>query len=150
VAPCWTLMLAFPQAVQPALAHLGPQWNAAHSTHHRIAWVARESSKPGRAAIERWTVQASAAWSLEHLDDDEARAEAKLLKAFAEVTGIRAEPAFARVHRWLWARTQRPLGASHLWDRRAGLGLCGDWCLGSRLEDAFVSGLELALAVHAG
>ncbi|HKB53951.1 MAG TPA: FAD-dependent oxidoreductase [Ramlibacter sp.] len=150
VAPCWTLMLAFPQAVQPALTHLGPQWNAAHSTHHRIAWVARESSKPGRGAIERWTVQASPGWSLEHLEDDQARAQAKLLKAFAEVTGIRAEPAFAQVHRWLWARTQRPLGESHLWDHRSGLGLCGDWCLGCRLEDAFVSGLELALAVHAG
>jgi predicted NAD/FAD-dependent oxidoreductase len=24
--------------------------------------------------------------------------------------------------------------------------LCGDWCLGHRVEDAFVSGLELALA----
>jgi len=63
VAPCWTLMLAFPQATQPGLSTLGPQWNAARSTHHRIAWLARESSKPGRNHVERWTVQASAAWS---------------------------------------------------------------------------------------
>ena len=61
VAPCWTLMLAYPQAVQPGLTTLGPQWNAARSTHHRIAWLARESSKPGRGIVERWTVQASAA-----------------------------------------------------------------------------------------
>jgi renalase len=149
VAPCWTLMLAFPQAVQPSLAHLGPQWNAAHSTHHRVAWVARESSKPGRSAIERWTVQASPAWSQEHLEDDGPRVQAKLLKAFAEVTGIRAEPAYAQVHRWRWAKTERPLGASHLWDPDSGLGVCGDWCLGHRLEDAFLSGLELAVAVHA-
>ena len=150
VAPCWTLMLAFPQAVQPTLAHLGPQWNAAHSTHHRIAWLARESSKPGRSAVERWTVQASPAWSREHLEDDEARIQAKLLKAFAEVTGIYAEPAYAQVHRWRWARTETPLGASHLWAASAGLGVCGDWCLGHRVENAFVSGLELALAVHRG
>lgn len=147
VAPCWTLMLAFPQAVQPTLAHLGPQWNAARSTHHRIAWLARESSKPRRGAIERWTVQASAAWSHEHLEDGAARVQAKLLKAFAEVTGIRAEPAHAAVHRWRQAKTQKPLGTTHLWDPKAGLGLCGDWCLGHRVEDAFVSGLELALAV---
>ena len=37
VAPCWTLMLAFPQAMQPGMSALGPQWNAARSTHHRIA-----------------------------------------------------------------------------------------------------------------
>ncbi len=147
VAPCWTLMLAFPQAAQPGLTTLGPQWNAARSTHHRIAWLARESSKPGRGAVERWTVQASAAWSQEHLQDDPARVTAKLIKAFSEVTGIRAEPAHAQAHRWLYAKTEKPLGVSHLWDKTLGIGVCGDWCLGHRVEDAFVSGLELALAI---
>jgi renalase len=150
VAPCWALMLAFPQAAQPTLSHLGPQWNAALSTHHRIAWLARESSKPGRGAIERWTVQASAAWSQEHVDDDAPRVQAKLLKAFAEVTGIHAEPSYSEVHRWRWAKTQKPLGKSHLWDVKAGIGVAGDWCLGHRVEEAFISGLELALAVHKG
>ncbi len=147
VAPCWTLMLAYPNAVQPTLPHLGPQWNAALSTHHRVAWLARESSKPGRDAVERWTVQASAAWSREHLEDDAPRVQAKLLKAFAEITGIRAEPAHAEVHRWRYAKTEKPLGQSFLWDAKARVGLCGDWCLGHRVENAFVSGLELALKV---
>jgi predicted NAD/FAD-dependent oxidoreductase len=139
-------MLAFPQAMQPGLSTLGPQWNAARSTHHRIAWLARESSKPGRSGVERWTVQASPAWSQEHLQDDPARVEAKLIKAFTEVTGIRAEPAHVDSQRWLAAKTLKPLGKSHLWDAKKGLGVCGDWCLGHRVEDAFVSGLELALA----
>jgi renalase len=133
--------------MQPGLGSLGPQWNAARSTHHRIAWLARESSKPKRSPVERWTVQASAAWSQEHLDDDVPRVQAKLLKAFSEVTGIRAEPAYVDVQRWLYAKTLVPLGKSHLWDRKAGVGVCGDWCLGHRVENAFISGLELALAV---
>jgi len=145
MAPCWSLMLAFPQALQPGLGHLGPQWNAAFSSHHRVAWLARESSKPGRGPVERWTVQASAPWSAEHFGDDGPRIEAKLLKAFSEITGIRAQPRHAQVQRWRYARTLQPLGRSHLWDGRAGLGACGDWCLGHRVEDAFVSGLELAL-----
>ncbi len=147
VAPCWTLMLAFPQAMQPAFSTLGPQWNAARSTHHRIAWLARESSKPGRSPVERWTVQASADWSREHFSDDPARVQAKLCKAFSEVTGIRAEPAHAVTHRWAYAQTQQPLGISHLWNARIGIGACGDWCIGHRVEDAFLSGLELALTV---
>lgn len=146
VAPCWTLMLAFPQAMQPGLGTLGPHWNAARSTHHRIAWLARESSKPARSPIERWTVQASAAWSREHLQDEPERVRAKLQRAFSEVTGIRAEPTHADVHRWLFAKTEQPLGQSHLWDADTALGVCGDWCIGHRIEDAFVSGLELALA----
>jgi hypothetical protein len=71
--------------------------------------------------------------------------KAKLLKGFAELTGIRATPSHAEVHRWRYAQTIQPLGQPYLLDHR-GLGLCGDWCLGHRVEDAFVSGLELALA----
>ncbi|MDD0837376.1 FAD-dependent oxidoreductase [Curvibacter sp. HBC61] len=144
-APCWTLMLAFPQAEQPGLITLGPQWNVARSTHHRIAWLARESSKPGRSQVERWTVQASDVWSTEHLNDDPARVQAKLLRAFVDVTGIRAEPAHQDVKLWRYAKTLQPLGQTHVWDPANGLGLCGDWCLGHRVEDAFVSGLSLAL-----
>ncbi len=145
VTPCWTLMVAYPNAMQPGLPHIGPQWNAARSTHHRISWLARENSKPGRERIERWTVQASAAWSAKHLEDDAERVKAKLLKGFAEITGIRATPAHAVVHRWRFSQTQTPLGQPFILDAELGIGLCGDWCLGHRVEDAFVSGLELAL-----
>jgi hypothetical protein len=147
VAPCWTLMVAFPQALQPTLSSLGPQWNVARSTHHRIAWLARESSKPGRGPIERWTVQASPDWSLRHLEDDAERIKAKLLRAFTEVTGIHAEPPYAAVHRWRYAQTTKPLGKTHAWDAMSRIGACGDWCLGHRVEDGFVSGLEMALAI---
>ena len=146
VQPCWTMMLAFPNAIHPEL-QIGPQWNAARSIHHRIAWLTRESSKPGRGHVERWTVQASAAWSQEHLEDNEDRVQAKLLRAFAELTGIRATPGHVALHRWRYAKTDQPLGVSHQYDATTGLGTCGDWHLGHRVEDAFVSGLELALAV---
>lgn len=145
MAPCWTLMLAFAQASQPGLTTLGPQWNAARSTHHRLAWLARESSKPQRGLVERWTVQASAEWSHEHLQDEPGRVQAKLLKAFAEITGIRAQPNHTEVHRWRYAKTLNPLGQCYLWDAKTQLGVCGDWCLGHRVEDAFLSGLEMAL-----
>ncbi|MEJ7687929.1 MAG: FAD-dependent oxidoreductase [Variovorax sp.] len=147
IAPCWTLMIAFPQANQPTLSHLGPQWNAARSTHHRVAWLARESSKPGRDRIERWTLQASPVWSQEHLRDDAARVEAKLLRAFAEITGIRAAPSHVQTRCWTEAQTQVPIGAPHLWDAKSRIGIAGDWCTGHRVEDAFLSGLSLALKV---
>jgi renalase len=145
MAPCWTLMLAWPNA-DPA-QRFGPRWHAVRSDHHRIAWAARESSKPGRGAVQRFTVQASPAWSQEHLEDDADTVVAKLSRAFSDLSGIRAEATHAVAHRWRYAKTIKPLGTSHQWLRGAGLGVCGDWCLGHRVEDAFVSGLELALAV---
>ncbi len=150
IAPCWTLMLTFAQAVRPGLTTLGPQWNAARSTHHRVAWLARESSKPGRAQVERWTVQASPAWSEEHQGDSPQRVQDKLLKAFAEVTGIRATPSDAQTLLWPHAQTRAPLGQAYVWDASLHLGACGDWCLGHRLEDAFISGLECALGMLEG
>ena len=100
-------MLAYPQANQP----IGPHWNVARSIHHRVSWVARESSKPGRSTVERWTVQASPQWSQEHVNDAPDRVIAKLTKAFGEITGIRVTPSHAEVHRWLYAQTRRPLGS---------------------------------------
>jgi renalase len=155
VAPSWTLLLAFPQAADHQAAPIGPTWNARRVDHPRIGWLARESSKPGRQPIERWTVQASAEWSLEHLEDDAVTVQAKLLRAFAEVTGIKAQPSFAQVHRWRFAQTLKPLSKASpklvspnrpfLVDAKKGLGVCGDWCIGHRIEDGFLSGLELAL-----
>jgi renalase len=39
------------------------------------------------------------------------------------------------------------VGTTHLWDAKARIGVAGDWCTGHRVEDAFLSGLSLALAV---
>lgn len=161
VAPCWTLMLAFPEVLidqstadKKTNSTFGPKWNAAHSENKRVVWVARESSKPGRDGVERWVVQATPAWSKKHLEDNPERVQAKLLKAFAEITGIRAQPSHMQVQRWRFALTQKPLqvvgsndGKAFLYDSENGVGVCGDWCRGHRVEDAFVSGLELALAL---
>ena len=49
IAPCWTLMLAFPQAVRPGLTTLGPQWNAARSTTALPGWPANPPN-PNAAA----------------------------------------------------------------------------------------------------
>jgi renalase len=147
VAPCWTMMLAFPQAADHMKAPIGPNWSAKRVDHARIGWLARESSKPGRELTERWTVQAQAEWSQEHLEDDPETVKGKLLRAFTEITGIKAEPTYAEVHRWRYSQTIKPLGKSFIWNDKKHIGVCGDWCIGHRVEDAFISGLELALAV---
>jgi renalase len=45
-----------------------------------------------------------------------------LLRAFAEVTGIHAEPTFAQAHRWRYAQTTKPLGQPFVWDAKQSLG----------------------------
>ncbi len=144
VTPGWTLMLAFSHVVDHA-QKFGPDWNAKKVDHPRVSWLARESSKPGRETTERWTVQASAKWSQEHLEDDADTVRNKLLRAFGEITGVLTEPNHSQVHRWRYSRTVKPLGEAYVWHRKQSIGICGDWCLGHRVEDGFISGLEMAL-----
>ena len=68
-----------------------------------------------------------------------------LVAALASWLDVRARGPQARC--WSEAQTQVPAGTPHLWNAKARIGLAGDWCTGHRVEDAFLSGLSLALAV---
>ena len=68
-----------------------------------------------------------------------------LVVALTSWLDVRARGPQARC--WPEAQTQVPVGAPHLWDAKARLGVAGDWCTGHRVEDAFLSGLTLALKV---
>ena len=63
--------------------------------------------------------------------------------------GLHGAPAYAAVQRWRYALADAPLGVAALWDADAGLGVCGDWCLGARVEAAYDSGRILAGLVGA-
>jgi predicted NAD/FAD-dependent oxidoreductase len=48
-----------------------------------------------------------------------------------------------QAHRWRYALVTEPVGEAALYDRPSGIGLCGDWCLGGKIEAAFLSGRAL-------
>jgi len=50
----------------------------------------------------------------------------------------------AQAHRWRYAQAAEALDLGCLWDGELGLGVCGDWCQGSRVEGAFLSGMAAA------
>lgn len=144
--PCWALLVGFAEPIAADLAKVG---DAAFVNGGRLAWIARESSKPERRAGERWTVHAQSAWSVEHLDDDPEDIKAKLLRAFHDATGTNEQPIYAAVHRWRYALARTSLSCDFLWDGERRIGACGDWCRGSRVEDAWLSGVALAAAISA-
>ncbi|MEM1418860.1 MAG: FAD-dependent oxidoreductase, partial [Myxococcota bacterium] len=141
-----TAMVAYPAA-------LGLPFDAARDAAGGLAWMARETSKPGRpglgdGGLEAWTLQAGPALSAAELELDKAAIAERLHGLFAErvaTLGLSVpEPALAMGHRWRFAQTRAPLGEACLWDGAEGLGVCGDWCLGDRLEHAFRSGRAMA------
>ena len=71
-----------------------------------------------------------------------------LLAAFAAfVPRALPPPTYQAAHRWRYALVERPLGEPCVWDPALRLGLCGDWCLGPRVEAAYLSGTALAAAL---
>jgi predicted NAD/FAD-dependent oxidoreductase len=146
IAPCWAVLLVFETPV------LGP--DCLRPTGSPLAWIARDSARPRAdggqtAAPEAWVLHASAAWTRAHMDDPADSVIAALLEAFREATGSSASPLHRLAHRWRYALVETPLGQPCLWDATARLGLCGDWCLGPRVEAAYDSGVALAQTVLA-
>lgn len=134
--PCWTGMFVFDQP----LAGLPPVIRNAGD----VAWAARNSAKPGRPQPEAWVVQASATWSSARFDESPDQLSQLLLAALSDATGCDIpQPVAAASHRWRYALSAGT-GDGALWNPDIGLGVCGDWLLGPRVECAWLSGRMLA------
>ena len=134
--PCWTVMAAYDRRLPIEADRL--------TDRGIIASAVRNSSKPGRAGAEAWVLQATAAWSTRHIEDDPASVEGALIAAFAADSGVDLpSPVATSAHRWRYAKSGR-LGQDALWDGAQRLGVCGDWLPGSRVEAAWLSGRRLA------
>ena len=137
--PCWAVMAAFEERV-------AARFDAAFVNGSAIGWIARNSSKPKRNwKIDTWVIHASTAWSLAHLDDRPDDVGSFLMEAFHDLIPAGLPKAFyATVHRWKHATADPPLAIGAIYDRKSRITLCGDWCRGQRIEDAYLSGLEAA------
>ncbi len=143
LAPCWTLMVTFDEPLSTPLDGIFFEGD-------RLAFAARDSSKPGRPAGERWVVHGHWDWSAAHLDDPPASVASALLEAFFGALGLApVVPRFAATHRWRFALPVGPLAAVHLYDAALGVGVCGDAYGAPRVEGAWVSGTALGQAMLA-
>ena len=142
LAPCWSALAAFDAPLETPL-------DGIFFVGHPVGWAARDNSKPGRPPGERWVIHGHWTWSAEHLEDPpEAVGQALLGAFFAALDLEPRKPAFLGTHRWRHALPTEPLAEDHLYDAAAGLGVCGDWCNGPRVEGAWLSGEALGRAMR--
>ena len=136
--PCQTLMMLFDEP-------LSVSWDAATVSGSALAWVARDSSKPGRPPGNVWVAQSSAEHAQEFLEESSEESQRRLLAAFQEVTRTTATPTWSTAHRWRFARPAvEPANEGLITGLDKGLGVCGDWLCGPRVEAAWLSGRALA------
>ena len=138
--PCWAVLAAFEERV-PA------RFDGAFVHGSPLGWVARNQSKPKREwKVDTWVLHATTTWSLMHLDDDPEVVGSVLMEAFHDLVPTGLPRAFyATAHRWRLASVDPPLAVGAIHHEESRITLCGDWCLGNRIEDAFLSGLAATL-----
>jgi renalase len=142
LAPCLTLMAATPA---PA------PFTARSDAKDALAWIAQDSSKPARpqGGMTTWVAQASPAFSAAHLEEDTTATVARMLPLLCDRLGIAsAQITHASAHRWRYARVITALGRPFL-SAAGTLFIGGDWCLGPRVEAAWISGDAMGRAVLA-
>jgi renalase len=136
--PCWAALVAFDDRVKAP-------FDGAFVASSPLGWIACNRSKPRRDVAETWVLHATAEWSAAHIEDDGNAVAAFLLNAFADL--VRAplpRPVHLTAHRWRHACADPGLGIETLVDYAQRLVVCGDWCLGNRVEAAFLSGAAAA------
>lgn len=142
--PTWSLMLAFDRPL-----NLG--FDGAYAVNDKLTWFARDNAKVERdagPAKEIWVLHGSPEWSEANKKLPDRKVIRILSTAFADVTGQEIpEPCYAVAELWPYARPVNPLNSGCLYDDGLGIGACGDWCYGARVEGAYLSGISVAARI---
>jgi len=136
--PCWALMLVLDE---PLFA----EHDAAFVNQGPLSWVSSQPSRPERPTANAWVLHASPEWSSMHLEKSADEVRDLLLEAARELP--LSQPFTVRsavAHRWRYALARQPLHCGAIWLGSKNLALAGDWCHGSRVEGAFLSGIAAA------
>jgi renalase len=145
---CHTLMLGF-----GADEALQLDWECAHFDDDVLGFAAVNSSKPGRGGELALVLQTKHDWSQAHIEDGPEAVGATMKARFEALTGGKISASgYDRVHRWRYASTRQASATPeqpYLRDAAQGLSAVGDWCSGSKVEHAFLSGAALAASLSA-
>jgi predicted NAD/FAD-dependent oxidoreductase len=139
--PCWAGLFAFEKPLKI-------DWDMARFDAHPVLDVTSAGlNQPGRTGPASYVVHGHADWSIAHLEEGADQIAALLLKELAKIAGPLPTPLVLSAHRWRYARVETSHGPGYLYDKDKGIGACGDWLAGPRVESAWVSGHHLGQAL---
>ncbi|MDX1677114.1 NAD(P)/FAD-dependent oxidoreductase [Arsukibacterium sp.] len=142
--PCWAVNLQLTEPIQTRA-------DAVFVKEGNVSWLARQNSKPGRpTAAENWLVHFSPQCSVLHLharpSELAALAKAELEMIFEQSVSVTD----VLTHRWLYAQINPALTQRKPdYHQRLKLSVAGDWLMGGRVENAYLSGVAAANEVIA-
>ena len=113
-----------------------------------LGWVSYENSKKRfKYNKDLWVLQSTFEYGKKH--NDKYRNKKKfytnvLINKFKKLTNINIKKIyFSHIHGWKYSSNSKPLNTQSYWNKKIGLGLCGDWFGGPRLENGWLSATDL-------
>lgn len=134
---CFTLMLGFKEK-------LSIEFDAALVKESNISWISVNSSKPERSKGFSLVVNSSNKWADENIEEDLEIIKEKMITYLKQIIDFDVSNINCQnIHRWRYANADLRKGDKSLFDQNLNLGICGDWLISGRVENAFLSGLDL-------
>jgi hypothetical protein len=144
---CYSFMLGFEGG-----KNLNINWSAAKVKNSPVGWISVNQSKPGRDKNNlSLLIQTTNEWAEENIDLDDNLVEKTITDELKKLLSFDdsklAQASYKSLHRWRYAAVSRAVDKPYLLDDQSNIAAAGDWCLGARVESAFLSGYELAKAI---
>ena len=136
-APCLAVMAEYTGAA--------PEWSGivVKDDANPLSWLANDADKRAHEEPTVLVLHANPTFSTKYLETPEA-AVPEMLEVAASL-GF-ADPRWTQLQRWRYAKATSPYDGRYLKEDDS-LFFCGDWCGGAKVEDAYLSGLEVAEAM---
>jgi renalase len=137
---CYTLMLGFKDK-------LNIPFEAARINNSPLEWIAVNNSKSLRPDVCAITINSSNLWAKKNLDHDIGQVKEIMLNELAKIiTFSKSDLEVNNIHRWRYANAENrdDKHTKSLFDEKLKLGISGDWLIGGRVENAYLSALDLA------
>lgn len=136
---CFAVMAGFDEA-------LDLPWHTLRRGDGPASWIAVNSAKPGRPKSgTALMIHSGPNWSAANVARDISELQSEILRDVSALIDIDFRDAtFLMTHRWLYAAVSKGAGEACLADVALGIVACGDWCVGGRVEGAYLSGTAAA------
>ena len=113
-----------------------------------IGWAANENTKNRfKTNQSLWTIQCTEVFSKKIINlykKDKNKYQSVILKKFENLLGYQSKRiVFKSIHGWKYSYNKTKTPFKSLWSNKEKLGVCGDWLIGPKAEDSWLSARNL-------
>ena len=129
---CYSLLLGFHKKIKLA-------YDAAFYHNNDISWLAKNNSKPGRQKNISLVINSSYEYAEKKKNVPKKFILNDLLKKSCKLLKQKLIPDIKILHKWNFVESEKYPSENFFLDLNQNLAVCGDWCINSRVEGAFLS-----------